>query len=233
MSYLLMKLKSSIQNLNLPNTYDDFIHHLLASWVESRLGLRTDNDSGRLVRALPKSLTGNDGAGHELSVLTGLPEEICVHALQAILLKGIRLLIRRQISSFAFRLHQFISRGDTVYASVEAEADRHITVYGQKFVPGERDKVLLPLAFCRECGQEYYVVRRTRDHESGSDLFLPRELNENSDSDGGEPGFLYLTRIIPGRKIIMMLLTAFQMIGLKKVMANWLSRKANVKIYPK
>jgi len=91
------ELKSSIQNLNLPNTYDDFIHHPLASWIESRLGLRTDNDSGRLVRALPKSLTGNDGAGHELCVLTGLPEEICVRALQAILLKGIRLLIRRQI----------------------------------------------------------------------------------------------------------------------------------------
>ena len=97
----------------------------------------------------------------------------------------------------AFRLHQFISRGDTVYASIEPELDRHVTVYGQQFVPGERDKVLLPLAFCRECGQEYYVVRRTRDSESGSDLFLPRELNENKDDDGGEPGFLYLNRENP------------------------------------
>jgi hypothetical protein len=163
------ELKSSIQNLNLPNTYDEFTHHPLASWAESRLGITTYTESGRLVRALPKSLTGNDGAGHELSLLTGLLVEICVHALQAILLKGYSIANpETNFPAFAFRLHQFISRGDTVYASVEAEEDRHITVYGQKFVPGERDKVLLPLAFCRECGQEYYIVWRTKDHESGS-----------------------------------------------------------------
>jgi len=192
------ELKSSIQNLRLPNTYEEFIHHPLASWVESRLGLRTDEESGRLVRALPKSLTGNDGAGSELSHLTGLPEEICVKALQTILLKGYSIVKPgTNFPAFEFRLHQFISRGDTVYASVEAEEDRHVTVYGQKFVPGERDKVLLPLAFCRECGQEYYVVWRTIDHESGSELFLPRELNENRESDSGEPGFLYLNQENP------------------------------------
>lgn len=192
------ELKSSIQNLNLPDTYDEFTHHPLASWVESRLGLMTDKESGRPVRAIPKSLTGNNGAGHELSILTGLPEDVCVHALQAILLKGYSIANpETNFPAFAFRLHQFISRGDTVYASVEAEADRHITVYGQKFVPGEREKVLLPLAFCRECGQEYYVVWRTKDHESGSELFLPRQLNENKDSHGGEPGFLYLNQNNP------------------------------------
>jgi ATP-dependent helicase YprA (DUF1998 family) len=34
----LARLKASIQNLHLPDTYDAFIHHPLASWVESRLG---------------------------------------------------------------------------------------------------------------------------------------------------------------------------------------------------
>ncbi len=33
---------------------------------------------------------------------------------------------------------------------------------GQQFVPGDRDRVLLPLAFCRECGQEYYTVGRRK-----------------------------------------------------------------------
>ena len=61
---------------------------------------------------------------------------------------------------FAFRLHQFISRGDTVYASLEPEESRYLTIYRQQYVPGDRGKVLLPLAFCRECGQEYYSVRR-------------------------------------------------------------------------
>jgi ATP-dependent helicase YprA (DUF1998 family) len=192
------RLKTGIQNLDLPDTYDEFIHHPLASWVESKLGLTTDVESGRLVRALPKSLTGENGTGRELSQVTGLSEIECAHALQAILLKGYSVTNpETNFPAFAFRLHQFISRGDTVYASIEAEEDRYVTVYGQKFVPGERDKVLIPLAFCRECGQEYYVVRRTKDPENGAELFLPRELNETKDSEGGEAGFLFLNHDNP------------------------------------
>lgn len=186
-------LKACIENHDIPNTYDQIVQHPLASWVESKIGITTDREDGRLVRALPKYLTGRHGAGRELSQLIGLPEEICVKALQSILLKGYSIVNpETNFPTFAFRLHQFISRGDTVYASVESPNDRYITVYGQKFVPGDRDKILLPLAFCRECGQEYYVVRQTKDHDSGSDIFVPRDLNENRDADGGEPGFLYL-----------------------------------------
>ena len=55
---------------------------------------------------------------------------------------------------FAFRLHQFFSRGDTVWArSSSRTAVRHHAQ--QQFVPGDR-RSLLPLVFCRECGQEYY-----------------------------------------------------------------------------
>ena len=48
---------------------------------------------------------------------------------------------------FAFRLHQFISRGDTVFASLETGEARHITVHPQKFVPDDRERLLYPLAF--------------------------------------------------------------------------------------
>ncbi len=192
------RLKTSIQQLDLPNSFDEFIRHPLASWVESWLGLTRDKESGRLVRTHPKSLTGEDGAGRELSRLTGLPEGECVRALQAILLRGYAIgNPETNFPAFAFRLHQFISRGDTVYASVETEKDRYVTVYGQKFVPGERDKVLLPLAFCRECGQEFYVVWRMRDRQGEAEVFLPRELSETHDLDGGEPGFLYLSQENP------------------------------------
>ena len=37
--------------------------------------------------------------------------------------------------AFAFRLHQFISRGDTVYATAEPESSRHVTLEPQTFVP--------------------------------------------------------------------------------------------------
>ncbi|SHE30916.1 hypothetical protein [Desulforamulus putei] len=68
---------------------------------------------------------------------------------------------------FAFRLHAFISRGDTVYASLEPADKRYITLDGQQFVPNDREKILLPLAFCRACGQEYYMVKVAKDKKSG------------------------------------------------------------------
>lgn len=200
------KLRSSIQNPNLPGTYDEFTEYPLASWVESRLGLRSDNETGRLVRALPKSLTGNEGAGNELSRLTGLPYESCVQALQSTLLSGYSV-VNPQTSrpAFAFRLHQFISRGDTVYASLEAEDDRHITVYGQKFVPGEREKLVFPLAFCRECGQEYYVVRQIMDQECRSARFCHASLTKTRSLMVVNQSSFILAKIIPGLMIIMSL----------------------------
>jgi len=51
--------------------------------------------------------------------------------------------------------------------------------------------VLLPLAFCRECGQEYYVVRKNLG-DDGVTRFLPRDLSQMVEDDDGEPGFLYI-----------------------------------------
>ena len=87
---------------------------------------------------------------------------------------------------FAFRLHQFFSRGDTVFASLEIEADRYLTTQGQQFVPGDRDRVLLPLSFCRECGQDYYTVGRHKDL-TGTYTYEPRELSDVGRSRGPRP----------------------------------------------
>ncbi|MCC6177412.1 MAG: DUF1998 domain-containing protein [Chloroflexi bacterium] len=96
--------------------------------------------------------------------------------------------------AFAFRLHQFISRGDTVYATPEAESVRYVTLEPQTFVPGDRSRVLLPLAFCRECGQEYYTVRVARDDQTGDRQLVPRELSNRLATDQtGEAKFLYLS----------------------------------------
>jgi ATP-dependent helicase YprA (DUF1998 family)/very-short-patch-repair endonuclease len=191
-------LKQSIQSVTPPKTFNELIKDPLAVWVESHLGLATDPSSGRLVRAKPRSITGSEGAAALVSQQTGLSVDACATALQKILLAGFRIQNpESKFPVFAFRLHQFISRGDTVYASIEPEADRYLTVHGQKFVPGERDKVLLPLAFCRECGQEYYAVRRKKDVENHTEVFLPRELNEIRGEETGEPGFLYINSEAP------------------------------------
>ena len=97
---------------------------------------------------------------------------------------------------FAFRLHQFLSKGDTVYVTLEDENTRHITRDYQVEQPGSGGKVLLPLAFCRECGQEYLVAWR-RDR-SGTVTYLARRDATVADEDGGgraaySDGYLYVS----------------------------------------
>ncbi|MEP0547504.1 MAG: DEAD/DEAH box helicase [Rhodothermales bacterium] len=183
-----------------PPSYEDFIADPLSRWIESVFGVRWDEEASRLARVTPRSLLGNDGAAQELSVLTGVSVEQCAHELEAGLMAGYN--AGRDPTSgfrpFAFRLHQFISRGDTVHASPEREGDRYVTVHKQQYVPGNRDKVLLPLAFCRECGQEYYTIRRTADPATGRVQYVPRDLRDQyNDELEGEAGFLYLSTSQP------------------------------------
>ncbi len=178
----------------IPEDYEGFIRDPLAIWIESTFGLTTEAASGRLRRSQPRSIAGEKGAALELSRLTGIPENQAIQAIQECLLAGYRC---KKTGSpfpvFAFRLHAFISRGETVYTSIETDSERYITLEGQQFVPNDRNRVLLPLAFCRECGQEFYVVKAFSDKKSGEKVYARRELNEvYSDEDKEfESGFLY------------------------------------------
>lgn len=174
-----------------------FVADPLSRWIESTLGIREDQD-GRLVRVAPRPVGGPDGAAAELSELTGVDRSRCEIAVQAQLLAGHRITQPGlAFPVFAFRLHQFISRGETVYASPEAEAVRHLTLKAQSYVPGDRSRsrALLPLAFCRECGQEYYTVRVVT--EGGQRRVVERALGERSADADGQAGFLYLSTSRP------------------------------------
>lgn len=182
-----------------PDSFDAFCKDPLACWIESTFGVETDPISGTLRRSAPKSIAGEDGAAVELSRVTGLPEDTCARGIQETLLRGYDVLNpRTRLPVFAFRLHQFISRGDAVYASLEHEDHRYITLHGQQYVPNEgRKRVLLPVAFCRDCGQEYYVVRKMRDKGAQQDRFIPRELMDSLDDEDSEAGFLYVSASHP------------------------------------
>jgi very-short-patch-repair endonuclease len=177
----------------LPIDYKSFISDPLAIWLESAFGIVTDENSDRLIRMKPRSISGDSGAAYELSELTGLSVEQCISKIQAGLLAGCECekAPEARFPPFAFRLHQFISRGSNVYASIDTEQDRHITVNPQQYVPGDRSQILLPMVFCRECGQEYYCVRMSRDPDSGQRIFKPRELGDMLGDEESEAGFLY------------------------------------------
>lgn len=175
--------------------FDAFTGDPLTGWAETTFGLaveETPDGETRLVRRAPTTLPH---AAAELAELCALPTETCATALQNVLREGSSVTHPRSGRPvFAFRLHQFLSKGDTVFVSLESEADRHIAGSYQTRVPGHPEKALLPLGFCRECGQEYLVVaKRTVDGETH---FLSRR---DADASGGDAvtGYLYISSDYP------------------------------------
>jgi ATP-dependent helicase YprA (DUF1998 family)/very-short-patch-repair endonuclease len=195
-SALTRRVRETPRSVTALPPYDAFVAEPLSRWIESTFGVTTESGTGRLIRATPRSVGGPRGAGSGLAALTGADPGACAEHIKEQLLVGSQ--IRHPETGFpvfAFRLHQFISRGETVYASIEGEGDRYLTLNPQKFVPGDRSKLLVPLVFCRECGQEYYTVRLV---ENGPDLHLePRALNERAEDGEGGIGYLYINTARP------------------------------------
>lgn len=175
----------------IPDDAESFARFPLAAWIESTFGVTADRFTARLVRQRPTTVSLAAG---ELSTATGIDAAICADAIRQTLLAGSRTRARTGRPIFAFRLHQFLSKGDTVYASLEPTESRHLTDQYQLRVPHEPDKILLPLGFCRECGQEYYVVAKST--VNGATMFVPRH---DADASGGDAvnGYLYVSEDHP------------------------------------
>src|SRR5699024_6246209 len=130
-------------------------------------GLTAEAGSGVLVRSTPRTV---EQAGAALAEVTGRRAVACQIAIRQTLLAGSR---TKDPSTgrplFAFRLHQFISKGASVYVTAESETTRAIEHEYQVVVPSP-ERRLYPLAFCRECGQEYLMAR----HDEKRQRFLAR-----------------------------------------------------------
>lgn len=190
----MQSLRHAVESAEIPTDFATLKSHVLASWIESTFGIQREASTGRLVRQRPRTIQGIDGAAKSLAVLCSCGEESATIAIQKCLQAGTSESAKNPVNGFpffAFRLHQFITRGDTVWGSLESEGDRHLTLRGQQFVPGDRDKILLPFVFCRECGQEYFRVERPNDLDS--DPLLPRDRFSTVCEDGYEAGYVYLS----------------------------------------
>ncbi|MCM2580543.1 DEAD/DEAH box helicase [Streptomyces meridianus] len=168
-----------------PRAYPDLVRDPLARWIETRFGLAADADTGRLVRQRPAKI---EDAAKDLSERSGVDEREAVAAIRATLEAGSQ--ARHPVTErplFAFRLHQFLSKGDTVHVTFEDKATRHLTRSYQIEQPGSGGKLLIPLAFCRECGQEYLTVwRNERDGD------VRYEARRDTVATGGRQGDGYL-----------------------------------------
>lgn len=174
-----------------PAGYEGFVNDPLSRWIETAFGLDREDDDQRLVRSIPIAILGDQGGAARLEQLTGLDRVVCERAIRQQLLVGYQVKSPTGFPAFAFRLHQFLSRGDTVYATLGISGQRYLTVNEQQYAPGhERRKPLYPLAFCRECGEEYYLVNSAPGpHHSSA---RPRKLYESVSGDDSKAGFLHV-----------------------------------------
>ena len=132
---------------------------------------------GKLLR-ISRPLTVQQ-ASHLLAKDSGLDEERCRTYLARFLLAAHRTRNERDQPFFAFRLHQFISGAWNVWSTLEAPDERYLTLHGQQFKPGDRQRPLYPLCFCRVCGQEYFPVWAQIANRQPQ-RFAPRDLFERS-----------------------------------------------------
>ncbi|WGT47296.1 DEAD/DEAH box helicase [Tessaracoccus lacteus] len=186
-------LRAAVRSGQLPGDFDGLAASPLAAWIETTFGLATEEGTGQLVRQSPRRL--REHAAPALSDLTDEPLINCHEAIQRCLLEGSEVRhLRTGRPLFAFRLHQFISKGDTLYVSLEPEDTRFITSKYQVAVPSAKEKLLYPLAFCRECGQEYAVVRAVT--RAGETSYQPRASRDVAE-DSAQDGYLYISTTLP------------------------------------
>lgn len=165
--------------------------HPLSVWVETRLGVTFSDVDQRWIRARPMTVTE---AVTALAADSGRPETACRAALRDLLLISSLPEQDRDPnegassrSFFAFKLHQFISGAGHAYATLEPAGHRTVTVDGQQYLPGQSDKRLYPVHFCRECGHEYHPVRLV--DEKGQRVVLPRSIDDAPpDADTDDKG---------------------------------------------
>ncbi|RMH81057.1 MAG: DEAD/DEAH box helicase, partial [Calditrichaeota bacterium] len=127
----------------LPTVMDEFRRHPLPRWVEWNLGVETEA-GGRLRRRMPRTLSD---AAELLAKATGATPELCQKKLQETLLRGSELTTEDQGRAFAFKLHQFLSQGRAVYATLESPDRREFSLEGQ--LTTEDGRRFYPLKFCR------------------------------------------------------------------------------------
>lgn len=157
-------------------TFDQLRQHPIAAWIEMNLGLTTEAD--RLIRACPRNI---NQAAELLRVESSMDLEICRDYLRQFLLLAYNTRSNGR-SLFAFRLHQFISGPGDLFTTLEKADERYITVDGQQYKPGDRNRPLFNVVFCRECGQEYYPVWGEFDGNRVHTI-TPRGINEKSHED--------------------------------------------------
>jgi hypothetical protein len=154
--------------------------HPLMRWLEYELGIEREAD-GSLRRRAPRPLSE---VSRQLSQATGFDSERCARYLRELLVRGSSLLGEGGTRADAFKLHQFVAQGRTLYAALEGREEREFSLEGQ--LQAGEGRLFLPVKFCRQCGQDYYHAV-----ESGG-RYLPHPTGAEPEEEGAKAGYLML-----------------------------------------
>jgi Lhr-like helicase len=154
--------------------------HPLMRWLEYEAGIEVEAD-GSLRRRQPRPLSE---LARQLSQITGIDTEHCAGRLRDLLVRGSTLETEGGNRAVAFKLHQFVAQGRTLYATLEEREKRQFSLAGQ--VQAGEGKLFLPIKFCRQCGQDYYHAVQTEDR------YLPHPVGAEPDDENQTAGYLML-----------------------------------------
>ncbi len=120
---------------------------VLSAWIEDRFGISPEGEFLRKGRSFTLSQ-----AVDALAKESGASPDRCRELLQTWLSSAATDVEDRPV----LRFHQFLSQGGDLWATLEPIQERIFSLDGPSYASGH--KPLFPLQFCRECGQDYYVV---------------------------------------------------------------------------
>ncbi len=163
-----------------PQDVAELQRHPLMRWLEYELGLELKPD-GSSRRRVPQPLSE---LARQLSEKTGFDADRCNQRLREVLVLGSNLVGEGRTRVVAFKLHQFLAQGRTLYATLEHRARRQFSVEGQ--LQAGEGKLFFPVRFCRQCGQDYYHARDAQNQ------FLPHVGSMDSEDGESRGGYLML-----------------------------------------
>ncbi len=169
----------------IPDSYDQFVRSPLAAWMEETFGVQVEGNVLR--RRQPINL---ETGARVLCEVTGVDEKQCRLALRNMFQRGSEIRHPDSTPVIAIRLHQFVSKCESICASLEHPSKRTLSLSGQRYAKtgDNREVILAPIFFCRECGQEYYRVSLNK----GDRMVEPRPLDNVEDEGDEELDYGYL-----------------------------------------
>ena len=166
----------------------DLREHALAVWVELAVGL----DDGQILKRRPPMSVAR--AAEALASVSGAAPDRCQTVLEQFLTQVSLPETERGGSGenafLAFKLHRFVAGAGDVFVTLQSRP-RTVLLDGQLEDPSAPGTRLYPVRFCRECGQEYYVVNRVATADGF--CLLPRSIDEtpnNDENDAEVAGYL-------------------------------------------